>query len=175
MSSFGRRMKMLLNSIANKNYVKNKLELCRQDRAFEAKYSAERTALRRTPLSDRHPVDLYEQFIRDVMQRYLKKKTYDSNSSSNIEHQKANCDFSTAEASSTSTASEKDESIVKLELPDTKEEFQRKYRVLNSQQQNDALFKSQKSLFKQPTNDYEISCNTVQSAIHVNISFFIFG
>lgn len=167
-------MKMLLKLQANVIYVRNKLELCRQDKVLETRYSSERAALKRTPQSDRNPTDLYVRFINDVMERFLlkkmTKKTKDASSSSRTSLNNDSEDESVVAASGGEHENSSSlSSSIPIELPDSMDEFKRKYRVLNSLQQRDALFRPRMSYFKQPTTDYEISCNTVQAAIHVNL------
>ena len=144
---------MLLKSRANMIYVANKLELCRQDKTFESKYSSEKIKLKKISPVDRNPVDLYVSFVKDVREKFLKKKKNNNNNSETID------DFEASDIGGSSS--------IRIDLPDTREEFEKKYRVLNSQQQRDVIFKPKSTYFKQPTTDYEITCNTVQSAIHV--------
>lgn len=139
---------MLLKSRANQIYVSNKLELCRQDKTLAAKYAAEKALLKTTPQSDRHPVDLYVAFIRQVKDKFLRKKSY--------------------ELGDESEPVEAAGSGIRIELPETMDEFRRKYKILNTHQR-DMFSKPQSAHFKQPTTDYEITCNTVHNAIHVSI------
>lgn len=138
-------------------YVANKLELCRQDKTFESKYSSEKIKLKKISPVERNPVDLYVSFVKDVREKFLKKKNNNSETTD---------DFESSDISSSS---------IRIDLPDTMEEFEKKYRVLNSQQQRDVIFKPKSTYFKQPTTDYEITCNTVQSAIHVRLKFTKLG
>lgn len=146
---------MLLKWKANLIYVTNKLELCRQDKQLEAKYGEERAKLRKKSPNDREPTDLYVRFIRDVKERFLKKKSYSGALTDDVVEQEVGDD---------------DDATKKIDLPDSMDEFRKKYRILNTQQR-EMLFKPQSAHFKQPTTDYEITCNTVQSAIHVTLTF----
>ena len=63
-----------------------------------------------------------------------------------------------------------EEERVKFELPDTMNEFRAKYTVKNATVDGrDLLIKSSASFFQQPTSDYEITSNTLHSAIHSSI------
>lgn len=147
-SSFGRRMKVLLKSKARILYVTNKLELCRQDKEITVKYATQRASLKRST-AEKSQTDLFVRFIRDFQERLQKNKKFSSNDANDAKIYEDEC--------------EPDE--LKIDLPQTMDEFNRKYRILNSQR--DLLFKNKASYYAQPTTDYEITCNTVHSAIHV--------
>lgn len=146
-SSFGRRTKKLLRLKANLIYVSNKLELCKQDKKLEAKYSLDKSKLKRS-CGDREQVELYVRFINDLREKFLKKKNYGSERKDDD--------------------GKMDEEESPIELPDSLEEFNQKFKILNTQK--DVFFNKPQSYFKQPTTDYEITCNTVQTAIHVNFN-----
>ena len=73
LSSFGRRIKMLLKSNMNILFVANKLELCKQDKETEINYKEARREIKRN-LVDKHQVDLYTKFVTDIKEKFLKKK-----------------------------------------------------------------------------------------------------
>lgn len=129
-SSFGRRIKILMKSKMNCLFVSNKLELCKQDKKLEKKYANRRTKVKRN-LVDKELVDLYVNFIMDMKEKLRQTSTND----------------------------------VTIDLPDSIEKFHQKYRILNTQK--DILFKDASSYFQQPKSDYEITFNTLHSAIHV--------
>jgi hypothetical protein len=154
-SSIGRRVKVLMKLKMNRLFVMNKYELCRQDKWLENKYGEAKSLLKRN-IIDKECVDLYIRFINDVNERHMKKKKYNE------------LEATTTFANDGSTASYCiEEGENDLQLPSTMEEFKKKYKIINSSK--DLLFKSQSSYFQQPTTDYEITCNTVHSAIHVRL------
>ncbi len=142
LSSFGRRIKMLLKSNMNILFVANKLELCKQDKETEINYKEARREIKRN-LVDKHQIDLYTKFVRDIKEKFLKKKVY------------------------TLTEGPAEENELKFELPATMKEFKEKFIINNTSK--DILLKSQTFHFQQPTTDYEITCNTLHSAIHSSI------
>lgn len=144
-SSFGRRIKMLLKNKMNVLFVGNKLELCKQDKELVKKYEIEKKKLKKNQI-DQDQVDLYIRFMNDIKERLLKSRAYENGNNN--------------------SAQIYDEEESRFELPDTMEEFERKYVVRNSNQ-NISLFKA--CDFKQPTTDYAISCHTLHSAIHSSI------
>lgn len=148
-SSFGRRIKMLLKSNMNKLFVNNKLELCKQDKELYNKYFQAKSKLKRNMI-DREQVDLYVKFISDIKERYLKRRDYSNNGSINDQNSMHQIDNS-----------------IKYELPSTLEEFNKKYKINNTPKS--LLFKNQANYFQQPKTDYEISCSTLHSAIHSSI------
>ncbi len=139
-SSFGRRIKILLKANMNMLFVSNKLELCKQDKELEKKYQEAKLQIKRN-LVDQLQVDLYVKFVKDVKEKMLKKKLYDPILI--------------------------DEEENRFELPATMKEFKEKYSIKNTSK--DILMKSQSSCFHQPTTDYEITSNTLHSAIHSSI------
>ncbi len=140
-TSFGRRIKMLLKSKVNVLFVSNKLELCRQDDELTRKYS---NALKSRRVIDSEQVYLFINFIRDIQEKYIKKSSVDYKSLSEQ---------------------------IQLELPDSIEEFHRIFKIRNVS--HDIILKNPQSYFQQPTSDYEITCHTVQSAIHVRFVAFL--
>ena len=143
-SSFGRRIKMLLKSNMNMLYVSNKLELCRQSKELNAKFAHAKTKITKN-LGDEKQVQVYLDFVREIKEKFLKNKSYSQGN--------------------------EDDHISDIEdgfeLPATREEFEERFSIRNTTAEN--LFKNNTSFYyKQPTNDYEITCNTVHSAIHVN-------
>jgi len=134
-TSFGRRIKMLLKSKVNMLFVSNKLELCRQDDELNRKYS---NALKSRRAIDSEHVYLFINFIRDIQEKYIKKSSVDYKSLSEQ---------------------------IKFELPDTIDEFNKMFKIRNVS--NDVMLKNPQAYFQQPISDYEITCHTVQSAIHV--------
>jgi hypothetical protein len=147
-SSYGRRIKILMKSKMNNLFVSNKLELCRQDKELEKKYQHYRAKLKRN-YYDQEQVELYTRFITDIQNNLLKKRSYSSN------------DYSSKSLASNSYDNQSNEK--KFELPATLEEFNKKFIIRNSNQN----LLAKKLHFQQPTTDYEITCNTVHSAIHV--------
>lgn len=138
--SFGRRIKILIKSKMNTLFVANKLELCKQDKEMDKKYSSFRSKIKRN-FVDKELVDLYINFIKDLKAKYLKKRVYNQ--------------------------VKQTEQSMQIDLPDSLEEFHKKYKILNSEK--DVLFKNQSSYYQQPKTDYEITCNTLHSAIHVSL------
>jgi hypothetical protein len=153
-SSIGRRVKVLMKLKVNRLFVLNKYELCKQDRWLDAKYGKSRSMLKRNVI-DKECVALYVRFITDVIERIMKRKKNDSVN---------------GEAAGAAAVDLDDEGDAEFEMPETMEEFKRKYTVVNTNR--DILFKTQSSYFQQPTTDYEITCHTVHSAIHVINSFY---
>lgn len=141
-ASIGRRVKVLMKQRINRLFVLNKYELCKQDKWLDEKYKEARAKLKRN-LIDKECIDIYIRFIEDVVERHIKKKSYQG------------------ECNNYS----KQSSIETDPLPSSREEFEKKFTIVNSNR--DALFKTQSSYFQQPTTDYEITCNTLHSAIHV--------
>ena len=137
-----------MKSKMNNLFVSNKLELCRQDKELEKKYHHYRAKLKRN-YYDQEQVDLYTKFITDIQNNLLKKRSYSSN------------DYSSKSFNSNSYDNQSNEK--KFELPTTLEEFNKKFIIRNSTQN----LLAKKLHFQQPTTDYEITCNTVHSAIHV--------
>ena len=149
-SSFGRRIKALLKSNLNLLFVSNKLELCKQDKEIEKKYAKALSKLKRS-LVDHEQVDTYKNFVIDLRDKFL-KRSY-SNEAPN----------ESGQAGDAGTV----DNEVEFELPKTMEEFNRKYTVKNSLS---GLFGNQKNDYQQPKSDYEISFNTLHSAIHVSLT-----
>jgi hypothetical protein len=139
-SSYGRRIKLLLKSNMNRFYVINKLELCSNDAEMKELFGE---YIKRN-LSEREQVRIYTLFIKKLQSKFL---TNDNNKQVNTETPKTSI-------------------TTKVKLPATMEEFKQKYKVCNSFKN---FFGDKLSNFKQPTTDYEITSNTVQSAIHVNM------
>ncbi|CAF0758348.1 unnamed protein product [Brachionus calyciflorus] len=132
-SSFGRRIKILMKSKMNCLNVTNKLELCKFDRELEMKYSNRKSRVKKYVV-DKEMVDMYIDFVKD-----LKNKFMNDEINKNIE----------------------------LSLPETIDEFNNKYKILNTQK--DLLLKTPLSFYQQPKTDYEITFNTLHSAIHSSI------
>lgn len=130
-SSFGRRIKILMKSKMNCLFVANKLELCKQDKEFDKKYANRRTKVKRN-LVDKDLVDLYISFILDMKEKFRQSAPNE----------------------------------LEIDLPDSIEKFHQKYKILNTQKE--VLFKDATSYFQQPKSDYEITLNTLHSAIHVS-------
>jgi hypothetical protein len=137
--SFGRRIKILLKSHMNLLFVMNKLELCKQSRQVQEKYA--HIKLTRNTV-DKEQVDLYLEFVNDAKKWFLGKKDYADK----------DVDYDAEED--------------KFDLPESMEEFNKRFIIKNTPSEH--VFSNQ-VYFKQPTSDYEISCNTLHSAIHVNI------
>ena len=141
-SSFGRRIKILMKSHMNILFVANKLELCKQSRELGAKFVDFKITKN---LVNKEQTDLYVSFVSEIRQMFGKKDYSD------VRLEDADGD--------------------RFELPSTMEEFRRQFVIKNTH----TLEKKSgiQKYFQQPTNDYEISCNTLHSAIHV-ISYFDF-
>ncbi len=148
-SSFGRRIKMLLKSNMNKLFVNNKLELCKQDKELNKKYFQAKSKLKRN-IIDREQVDLYVKFIGDIKEKYLKIR-----------------DYSNSEKTDSQNCVNQVDNSTQFDLPSTLEEFSKKYTINNTPKS--LLFKNQTNYFQQPKTDYEISCSTLHSAIHSSI------
>lgn len=152
-SSFGRRIKILMKSNMNILFVTNKLELCKQSNQLRKKFQDFKITKN---LVNKEQTDLYVSFVSEIKQMFSKR------------------DYASV------TLEELDED--KFELPSSMEEFNKKF-VIKNTQPSDKSHGIHK-YFQQPTNDYEISCNTLHSAIHVshgslftkqfNFSFIIF-
>ena len=129
--------------------LRNKVELCRQDKELEKKYQHHRARLKRN-FYDQEQVDLYTKFVLDIQNNLLKKRSYshllDENDNSSVSQKNHHLSEET-----------------QFELPSTLEEFNKKYIIRNSAQS----LLAKKPHYQQPTTDYEITCNTVHSAIHV--------
>ena len=178
-SSFGRRIKMLLKCRMSALFVSNKLELCRQDPHLERTFAQPARHWLKRNLLDRAQVDLYVAFINEVRQRFLAKKSYapgGGGGEGGEEASSSNADMSllsTLPSSQDENMPHNDAHETPFELPDTMEEFNKRFAIRNSSTLTPTTTaahtggKSASSYFKQPTNDYEISCNTLQSAIHV--------
>ena len=135
-SSFGRRIKILMKSKMNCLFVTNKLELCKQNKELEKKYANKCTKVKRN-LVDKQLVDLYISFIMDMKEKLKQAPMND----------------------------------IKIDLPDTIEEFHKKYKIVNTQK--NILFNDASSYFQQPKSDYEITFNTLHSAIHVSLKYLV--
>lgn len=155
-SSYGRRIKILMKSKMNNLFVSNKLELCRQDKDLEKKYHHYRAKLKRN-YYDQEQVELYTRFITDIQNNLLKKRSYSSNEYSKSSHNKSSPNYL-----------ENEVELKKFDLPKTLEEFNKKFIIRNSNQN----LLAKKPYFQQPTTDYEITCNTVHSAIHVKQALY---
>ena len=140
-SSFGRRIKILMRSGISQRFVLNKLELCRQDEQLAVKFTEAKSKLRRN-IGDKEQVDLYLQFIKDVKES-IEKRRDEVDSSGDAQNLNAK----------------------KIELPTSRKEFESLFKVRNSKE---PMFGSKQCFYKQPSSDYEISLNTVHSAIHVS-------
>jgi len=137
--SFGRRIKILLKSHMNLLFVMNKLELCKHSKKVQEKYA--HIKLTRNTLG-KEQIDLYLEFVNDAKKWFLGKKDY----------AELDLDYEVEEP--------------KFDLPETLEEFNKKFVIKNTPPEH--AFNN-RVYFRQPTSDYEISCNTLHSAIHVKI------
>ncbi len=135
---------MLLKSNMNMLYVSNKLELCRQSKELNEKFAHAKTKITKN-LGDEKQVQVYLDFVREIKEKFLKNKSYSQGNEDDL-------------------VSDIEDGF---ELPATRKEFEERFSIRNTSAEN--LFKNNTSFYyKQPTNDYEITCNTVHSAIHVN-------
>lgn len=138
LSSFGRRIKILMKSNMNVLFVSNKLELCKQSAKIKETYGRAKIV---KSVVNPDVVELYLNFVKDIKEEFLSHKDYSKMSI--------------------------DEEASMFDLPDTMEEFKKKFTIRNTPK--DKFLKKQ-IYFQQPTSDYEITFNTLHSAIHVSNS-----
>ena len=140
LSSFGRRIKILMKSDMNVLFVSNKLELCKQSSKIRNKFRHAKLA---KSVVNKEVIELYLNFVKDIKEEFLDHKDY-------------------------SKISIENEMEPILELPDTMEEFKKKFTIKNTPKDQ---YLDNQIYFQQPISDYDITFNTLHSAIHVSFSF----